>query len=182
MSGRGQGSLISVTLLVSAALILGIALASYANSVLSEANLKREKNNLPQKETSITIIYDEYDDNDSVYLGVIRIDGSPGLYYYLVVNGSGTSCSDLDIFEGVASSTGVPAYDVYLMDEQGGHFPISILVGQDAKVPLHAFSVPAGGKPYLIKVTFDPETTCKCVVFFTKIGDEYYEVGRFVSS
>ncbi len=182
MLSRGQASLISAVLLVSAALVLGIALASYASSVLGDANSERVKNDLLQKEASVTIIYDEYDDNDTVYLGVIRIDGSPGRYYYLVVNGTGGSCSDLSIFGSVASANGVPAYDVYLLDVQGGYFPLSALIGQASKVELHTFSVPAGGEPYLLKVTFDPGATCKCVVFFTRIGDEYYEVGRFASS
>jgi hypothetical protein len=179
---RGQANLISEVLLVSAALVIGISLAAYAAAVMGQANTERQLNDVLQYETSVTIIYKEFDPgNNTVYLGIIRIDASPGTYYYVVINGSGEDCNSLNVFNDAVSESGVPADKVFFLDESGGYFPLSSFLGGGARIPLKVVKVPSGGNPYLLKVQFSEDSRCRVVVFFSRIGDNYYEVGRYVS-
>jgi len=176
---RGQASLITVVMLVSVSLVLGIALAGYASSVLAQINAERLRNSVLEREVAVTIVYEERVFGNRTYLGVIRVDGSPGLYYYLIVNGSG-DCRGVKMFTYVHSSEGVEPEKVFCLDGSGSYSPLSALLGKGVKVPLKTFTVPPGGKPQLLEVVFEEGSVCKGVVFFTKFGDSYYEVTEYV--
>lgn len=187
---KGQSDLISAVVLISAALVMSVSFLGYASSLLSEKTSENELNNLLQKEIANTVIYKEYIKNETVYLGVVRVDGTKTTYYYLAVNN--TYCDIRGLISGgdfpQALSLAVPSSRVYIMTTDGQYVQLSMLTpykNSITTVSLGLFHHEGGNE--LLKINFtnaipnSPPTNPNClvIILFVQVNNNYYEVGRY---
>lgn len=186
---RGQANIISLVILVGLVVVLGVGLVSYFSTYIANISSENILRNAIQNEIADTVVYKENDNGEALWLGLIRIDGTSGLYYMLIINTS--SCTiqyltDKNIIQlnlgsivGVDRSKSVDPNSIYLLGSNGDHFPIKIYYRGQSPITIYEISVEAGGKPKLIgPITYEGITGCIQVIFFTSVNNNYYEVAR----
>lgn len=184
---KGQADLISAVILVSVVLVMSISFLGYASSLLSQKTAESDLNNLLQREAANTLIYREYEDEEGgvLYLGVVRVDGTRGTYYYLAVNK--TYCSINGAINGGYFKGGVlevSSSRVYVVTSSGQYVPLSALAPSLSTVPLNPLLHEGGNELLAVgdfTVSLNPPSTpnCLAVILFTQVGGDYYEVGRY---
>jgi len=182
---RGQANIISLVILVGLVVVLGVGLISYFSTYIANISSENILRNAIQNEIANTVVYKENDNGEALWLGLIRIDGTSGLYYMLIINTS--SCTiqyltDKNIIQlnlGSIVSKSVDPNSIYLLGSNGDHFPIKIYYRGQSYITIYEISVEAGGKPKLIgPITYKEITGCIQVIFFTSVNNNYYEVAR----
>lgn len=181
---KGQSDLISAVVLVSVVLVMSVGFLGYASSLLSQKTAESDLNNLLQKEVANTVIYKELAmSNGTVFLGVVRVDGSRSTYHYLVVSGMGeTYCSSGLIGGGEVLTNEVPASPsiVYVLTMDGQYVPLNTFTPFRNGGSVRLNRLPHEGVNELLKVTPSGGSgACWVVIFFTQANNNYYEVGRY---
>jgi|GEM_PF-1763711 len=187
---KGQSNLISALVLVSTALVMSIGFLGYASSLLSVRVSESELNNLLQKEIANTVIYREYIRGETIYLGVVRADGTETTYYYLAINN--TYCSANGVISGgdfpQIQGLAVPSSRVYIMTNDNQYVQLSAFtpyMNSITTVNLGFFH--HGGGNELLTIDFTnaipnsppASPNCLVIILFIQVNGNYYEVGRY---
>lgn len=163
---RSQSAPIVLVILLAAVIALGAGLMGYAASYSSMIRAESELRNFIQSEAIKTVLYYEYESDEWLYIGVLRVDGSFGRYYYF------TASRD---FREIGSSGSMPAdpSSIYIIVSEGSYVPLSVFSSQ--KVYLDYIDV-SSSIPQLLRINKDSN---EVVVLMVRAGQGYYEVGRW---
>lgn len=177
-----MNSLITVVLLVVAAIIIGLALMSYTISQASIHSSQARLTDFLNQISSNLILYLEHQNESTLWVGINEIVPESVNYYIALFNTSwypiGISDSYLISDSGASPliPTNVKVSDVYLSGLGGNFFTPSYKYAFVSMI-----SVAFKDKPLLLKINIEENFVGKAyVVSFIKVGDIYYEVGRLL--
>jgi len=179
----GQANILTVVLFVGLVIVLGASLASYISSYIANINSEQSLRNAIQREIANTVIYKEYDDGSNLWLGLIRVDGTPATYFLLFIN---TSSCNIQQFNsqsireiGVGIQKFVAPNNVYLLDQNGNPIPITIYYKDRYPLTMYQIYIATGGKPMLIgPINYSRVSGCRQIIFFISVNNNYYEVAK----
>jgi hypothetical protein len=187
---KGQADLISAVILVSVVLVMSISFLGYASSLLSQKTAESDLNNFFQKEIANTVIYKEYIRGETIYLGVVRVDGTETTYYYLAINN--TYCSANGVISGgdfpQIPGLVVPSSRVYIMTNDNQYVQLSAFtpyMNSITTVNLGFFHHRGGNELLIIDFTNaipnspPASPNCLVIILFIQVNGNYYEVGRY---
>lgn len=163
---HGQSAPIVLVILLAAVVALGAGLMGYAASYSSMIRADSELRNFIQSEAIKTVLYYEYEDEDDLYIGVLRVDGTFGRYYYF------TASRD---FREVASSGGIAAdpSSIYIVVSEGSYVPLSVF---NSRTIYLGFIDVSSSTPQLLHIS---KSSSEVVILLVRAGQSYYEVGRW---
>jgi len=188
LSSKAQSEILTITLLLGVVFIVGVSLASYVSINLSLLTTENDVRNFIQNEISKTVVYKELDTGSTLWLGILRIDGSKTTYYVLVLNVSHCYLSNVDAENFInpskislgAYTVGFNSNNIYVLDEAGTYIPLKRFLSPSFTDYILLTSVVYdGGKiPKLVGVEYGKSAGCLIVFVFILVNNELYEVGR----
>jgi len=192
LNNKAQSEIITVTLLLGVVLVIGVSLASYVNTNLSLLTAENDVRNFIQNEISKTVAYKELDTGSTLWVGILRIDGSKTTYYILVLNVSHCYLSNVGVDDIInpdkisSGTSGVPVglhfnpNKIYVLDEVGTYVPLKRFLSSSytGYVPLAEVVYDGGKIPKLVGVEYGRSAGCLIALVFISVNNELYEVGR----
>ncbi|MCS7127656.1 MAG: hypothetical protein RMI83_00015 [Desulfurococcaceae archaeon] len=163
---QAQSAPIVLVILLAAVIALGAGLMGYAASYSSMIRADSELRNYVQSEAIKTVLYYEYEGRSDLCIGVLRVDGTFGRYYYF------TASRD---FRKVSSSGAIAAdpSSIYIIVSEGSYVPLSVFNSQRA----YLYSIDVSSSiPQLLCIG---KGSSEVIVLLVRAGQSYYEVGRW---
>ncbi|HDD26413.1 MAG TPA: hypothetical protein ENF75_04920 [Acidilobales archaeon] len=176
-----MNSLITVMILVVAVIILGLALMSFTASQASIQSSEIRLMNFINEASSNLIVYKEYQNGTTLWIGINEVVAEPMVYYVSVFSTDwspieiDTSTSGLVVDNNLVSTDVESAKVTYvnIMGSGGNFFTLPKYLGF-----VTLLKVEFSGNPVLLKLNVEDYSGTCYVLVFIKVGSYYYEVGR----
>ncbi len=200
---RSQAAPLTVLILTSAVVVIGLGLIAYVNGLISVYQEQALSATLLSRLTAATMAYIEHYYNETVglryylytYVGVANIEGMQIRYYFLIIPAEQTpgNLIDVDItpIDPQTATTGVAnnvnASNIYLYAGNGMYMTLAQLypdLPELQDLPWVLFG-PGYSKPYLVELTsvWENDLPSVYIIVLVQLNDSYYEVARlYVSS
>lgn len=192
-SGRGQATPITVMILTSIVIVIGLGLIAYVNSMLSSYRAISSSSNVVAQLSSSTLVYIEHHEvanaTDSlVYLGIGDITGRVIRYYVLVLPSTGgppPAMVDWRVVDppGVSYGFGIASsHSILLYAGNGIYMPLDSLYPSlkgERRLAWLLFG-PGYSEPYLVRLELHWANKVQpfYIIVLARIGNGYYEVAR----